>query len=253
MVMGEFMDISVFNDERIDDLEFKGLKIVQSPSCFCFGIDAVLLSDFAKEIRKNSVVADLCSGNGIVSILLCGKTEAKKFYAVEVQNKIADMASRSVMLNGLQDRIEVLNLNLNLLPERFSNGFFDAVVCNPPYMKSNCGLVNSCEEKVIARHEVLCSLEDVVSITSRLLKNGGAFYMVHRPDRLVDIISLLRKFRLEPKVLQFVQPFSDKAPNLLLIKAVKNGNAFLKILKPLVVYNDDGNYTNDILKIYNKI
>ncbi len=247
------MDINILGDERIDDLEFKGLKIVQSASCFCFGIDAVLLSDFAKEIKKNSVVCDLCSGNGIVSILLSGKTDAKKFYAVEIQERIADMAARSVELNGLQDRIEVLNLDLNLLNRRFACGSFDAIVCNPPYMKANCGLVNDCEEKIIARHEVLCSLEDVVSVSARLLNNSGAFYMVHRPDRLVDIISLLRKFNLEPKILQFVQPFSDKAPNLLLIKAVKNGNAFLKVSKPLIVYNNDGSYTDDILKIYNKI
>lgn len=243
----------IFDNERIDDLEFNGLKIIQSPSCFCFGIDAVLLSDFAKDIKKNSVVADLCSGNGIISILLSGKCEAKKFYAVEIQKKIADMATRSVVLNGLSDKIEVLNLDLNLLHKNFEAGSFNAIVCNPPYMKANSGLVNDCEEKIVARHEVLCSLEDVISISSKLLKNNGALYMVHRPDRLVDIISLLRTFNLEPKVLQFVQPFFNKAPNLLLIKAVKNGNSFLKMLKPLIVYNDDGSYSNDILKIYNKI
>lgn len=242
-----------FGDERIDDLEFKGLKIIQSPSCFCFGIDAVLLSDFAKEIRKNSIVADLCSGNGIVSVLLSGKCKASKFYAVEVQKKIANMACRSVEINGLQDKIEVLNLDLKLLPEHFENGTFDAIVCNPPYMKANSGLVNDCEEKIIARHEVLCSLEDIISVSAKLLNNSGSFYMVHRPDRLVDIISLLRKFKLEPKILQFVQPFSGKAPNLILIKAVKNGNAFLKMCEPLIVYNSDGSYTDDILRIYNKI
>lgn len=247
------MDINIGIDERIDDLEFKGLKIIQSPSCFCFGIDAVLLSDFAKEIKKNSIVADLCSGNGIVSLLLSGKTEAQKFYAVEIQNKIADMASRSIKLNNLQNKIEVLNIDLKTLPSHFSNNFFDAIVCNPPYMKANCGLVNECEEKVIARHEILCSLEDVISVSSKLLKNNGTFYMVHRPDRLVDIISLLRKYTLEPKVLQFIQPYYNKSPNLLLIKAVKNGNPSLKLLEPLIVYNNDGSYTDNILKIYNKI
>ena len=247
------MDKIVFNDERIDDLEFNGLKIIQSPSCFCFGIDAVLLSDFAKDIKKNSVVADLCSGNGIVSILLSGKCEANKFYAVEIQQNIANMAARSVELNNLQDKIEVLNTDLKLLPNTFENGSFDAIVCNPPYMKANSGLVNDCEEKIIARHEVMCSLEDVISVSAKLLKNSGTFYMVHRPDRLVDIISLLRKYRLEPKVLQLVQPFADKAPNLLLIKVVKNAKSFLKMSKPLVVYNSDGSYTEDILKIYNKI
>ena len=245
--------MKLFNDERIDDLEFKGLKIIQSPSCFCFGIDAVLLSDFAKEIKKNSIVADLCSGNGIISILLSGKCEASKFYAVEIQQNIANMASRSVELNGLQDKIEVLNVDLKYLPTQFKNGTFDAIVCNPPYMKANSGLINDCEEKIIARHEVMCSLEDVISISAKLLKNSGSFYMVHRPDRLVDIISLLRDYKLEPKVLQLVQPFSDKAPNLLLIKAVKNAKTFLKMNEPLVVYNEDGSYTENILKIYNKI
>lgn len=245
--------MKIFDDERIDDLEFKGLKIIQSPSCFCFGIDAVLLSDFAKEIKKNSVVADLCSGNGIVSILLSGKCEASKFYAVEIQQNIANMAARSIELNHLQDKIEVLNTDLKLLPDTFENGTFDSIVCNPPYMKANSGLINDCEEKIIARHEIMCSLEDVISVSAKLLKNSGTFYMVHRPDRLVDIISLLRKYRLEPKVLQLVQPFADKAPNLLLIKAVKNAKAFLKMSKPLVVYNSDGSYTEDILKIYNKI
>lgn len=245
--------MKIFDDERIDDLEFKGLKIIQSPSCFCFGIDAVLLSDFAKEIKKNSVVADLCSGNGIVSILLSGKCEASKFYAVEIQQNIANMAARSIELNHLQDKIEVLNTDLKLLPDTFENGTFDSIVCNPPYMKANSGLINDCEEKIIARHEVMCSLEDVISVSVKLLKNSGTFYMVHRPDRLVDIISLLRKYRLEPKVLQLVQPFADKVPNLLLIKAVKNAKAFLKMSKPLVVYNSDGSYTEDILKIYNKI
>lgn len=247
------MDINIFDDERIDDLEFKDLKIIQSPSCFCFGIDAVLLSDFAKEIKKNSIVCDLCSGNGIISILLAGKTEAKKIYSVEIQDKIANMANRTVLLNNLQDKIEILNLDLKSLDRKFATSTFDAIVCNPPYMKSNSGLINDCEEKIIARHEVMCSLEDIINITSKLLKNNGSFYMVHRPDRLVDIMSLLRKYNLEPKVLQFVQPFSSKAPNLLLIKAVKNGNSFLKMCKPLVVYNDDGSYTQDILKIYNKI
>ena len=163
------------------------------------------------------------------------------------------MASRSIEINHLEDRIEVLNTDLKLLPKTFENGTFDAVVCNPPYMKANSGLINDCEEKLIARHEIMCSLEDVISVSSKLLKNSGSFYMVHRPDRLVDIISLLRKHKLEPKVLQFVHPYSCKAPNLLLIKAVKNGNAFLKMLEPLVVYNTDGTYTENILKIYNKI
>ena len=242
----------IYENERIDDLEFKNLKIIQSDSCFCFGIDAVLLSDFAKEIKKNSIVADLCSGNGIVSILLSKKTSASKFYAVEIQEKIADMGVRSVKLNNLEDKIDVLNMDLKDLPDKFKPNFFDAIVCNPPYKKANSGITNINTEKLIARHETMCTLEDVVSISSKLLKNNGSIYMVHRPERLVDISELFRKYHLEPKVLQFVQPYDNKAPNLVLIKAVKNGNSFLKVLKPLIVYNHDGSYTEEILKIYNK-
>ena len=240
-------------DERIDDLEYKNLKIIQSPSCFCFGIDAVLLSHFASEIKKNSIVADLCTGNGIISILLSAKCDAKKIYAVEIQDKIADMANRSVALKNLQDKIEVLNLDLKLMPEKFDNGSFDSIVCNPPYMKANSGLVNENEEKLIARHEIMCSIENIAEVSAKLLKNNGTLYMVHRPDRLVDILSTLREYRLEPKSLQFVQPSTGKAPNLILIKAVKNAKPFLKMCEPLIVYNQDGTYTKEILKIYNKI
>jgi tRNA1Val (adenine37-N6)-methyltransferase len=242
----------IYENERIDDLEFKNLKIIQSDSCFCFGIDAVLLSDFAKEIKKGSIVADLCSGNGIVSILLSAKTSASKFYAVEIQEKISDMAMRSVKLNKLEEKINVLNMDLKHLPNKFNPNFFDAIVCNPPYKKANSGLKNTCKEKLIARHEIMCNLEDIVSVSSKLLKNNGNIYMVHRPERLVDIMELFRKYNLEPKVLRFVQPYANKAPNLVLVKAVKNGNSFLKVLKPLIVYNQDGTYTEDILKIYNK-
>lgn len=246
------MDINLNNNERIDDLEFNGYKIIQNTNGFCFGIDAVLLSDFAKDIRHNSIVADLCTGTGIISILLAGKTQAKKIYGVEIQETVADMATRSVKLNHLEDKITIVNDDLNNLASSFDFGSFDAIVTNPPYMKPNSGLTNISKEKLISRHEVMCSLEDVISVSSKLLKNNGCFYIVHRPDRLVDIMFLLRKYKLEPKVLRFVQPFVDKAPNLLLIKAVKNGNAFLKIETPLVVYNADNSYTDEIFKIYGK-
>ena len=244
-------NIMIYENERIDDLDFKNLKIIQSDSCFCFGIDAVLLSDFAKEIKKNSIVADLCAGNGIVSILLSGKTNAAKLYAVEIQEKIADMAIRSVKLNKLENKIDVLNMDLKQLPKKFKPNVFDAIVCNPPYKKANSGIKNTNKEKLIARHEIMCTLEDVISISSKLLKNNGSMYMVHRPERLADIINLFRKYKLEPKELQFVQPYAHKAPNLVLIKAVKNGNSFLKTLPTLIVYNDDGSYTDEIWGIYN--
>lgn len=247
------MDIILHDNERIDDLEFNGLKIIQSSNGFCFGIDAVLLSDFAKDIRNNSVVADLCSGTGIISILLSGKTLAKKIYAVEIQKSVADMASRSIFLNNLCGKIDVVNSDLRKLPDTFISGSFDAIVTNPPYKKCNSGLINDNKEKLISRHEIMCSLEDVISVSCKLLKSNGSFYMVHRPERLADIMFLLRKYKLEPKILRFVQPFACKSPNLLLIKAVKNGKSFLKVETPLIVYNDDNSYTDEILRIYNKI
>lgn len=247
------MDTFLYDNERIDDLEFNDFKIIQSNDGFCFGIDAVLLSDFANDIRNDSVALDLCTGTGIVSILLAGKTKLKRIYGVEIQERVADMAIRSVALNNLQDRVCIINDDFKNLPSSFDCGSFDAVVSNPPYKKANSGLTNLSEEKLISRHEVMCSLEDVISVSSKLLKNNGCFYMVHRPDRLVDIMFLLRNYRLEPKVLRFVQPFSRKAPNLLLVKAVKNGKSFLRVDSPLVVYNDDNSYTDEILKIYGKI
>ena len=246
------MDICLRENERIDDLEFNGYRIIQDNDGFCFGIDAVLLSDFARDIRNNSVVADLCTGTGIISILLSGKTQARKIYGVEIQKSVADMATRSVKLNNLEDKISIINDDLNNLPSSFELGSFDAIVTNPPYMKPNSGLTNLSKEKLISRHEVMCSLEDVVSVSSKLLKSNGCFYLVHKPDRLVDIMFLLRMYRLEPKVLRFVQTFANKAPNLLLVKDVKNGNSFLKVDNPLIVYNDDNSYTDEILKIYGK-
>lgn len=189
---------------------------------------------------------------GLFLFYLLGKTKANKIYAVEIQESVADMASRSVKLNNLSDKISVVNADLNNLSDSFSFGSFDAVVTNPPYKKPNSGITNISREKLISRHEFMCSLEDVISVSSRLLRSNGCFYMVHRPERLVDIMCLLRKYRLEPKLLRFVQPFENKSPNLLLIKAVKNGNSFLKMESPLIVYNDDNSYTDEILRIYGK-
>lgn len=247
------MDILLNNNERIDDLEFNGYKIIQSSTGFCFGIDAVLLSDFAKDIKNNSIVADLCSGTGIISILLAGKTSASKIYSVEIQENVADMANRSITLNNLSNRIEVVNKDLRNLYPQFEYNSFDAIVTNPPYKKRNSGLTNLNREQLISRHEIMCDLEDIISTSSKFLKNNGSFYMVHRPERLVDILFLLRKYKLEPKILRFVQPFENKAPNLLLVKAVKGGKPFLDVQNPLIVYNSNNSYTNEILKIYNKI
>ena len=246
------MDIDLKENERIDDLEYKGLKIIQNTDGFCFGIDAVLLSDYAKGIKRNSKVLDLGTGTGILSILLAGKTELNKIYGIEIQEEVAEMANRSVLLNDLQDRVEIVNKNIKELSEIFEKNSFDAIVTNPPYKKLNTGLENEKEKKFISRHEVTASLEDFIKISFDLLKDKGTLYMVHRPERLAEIIYNLKKYKLEPKSLRFVHSNVNDEPKLVLIKAVKNAKEFLKIDKPLFVYDEKGEYTKELLKIYNK-
>lgn len=246
------MDVELKENERIDDLEFKGLKIIQNEKGFCFGMDSVLLSDFAKNMKNNSTVLDLGTGTGIIPILLCGKTNLKKVVGIEIQQDVANMAKRSSQLNNLQDRFEVVNTNIIDLKNIYEKQSFDVIVTNPPYKKENTGITNENEAKLISRHEITANLEDFISISKDLLKDKGEFYMVHRPERLVDILSLMRKYKIEPKILKFVSPNKNKEPNLILIKGIKNANSFLKIEKNLYVYNEDGKYTDEILKIYNK-
>ncbi len=246
------MDVELKENERIDDLEFKGLKIIQNEKGFCFGMDSVLLSDFAKNMKNNSTVLDLGTGTGIIPILLCGKTNLKKVVGIEIQQDVANMAKRSSQLNNLQERFEVVNTNIIDLKNIYEKQSFDVIVTNPPYKKENTGITNENEAKLISRHEITANLEDFISISKDLLKDKGEFYMVHRPERLVDILSLMRKYKIEAKILKFVSPNKNKEPNLILIKGIKNANSFLKVEKNLYVYNEDGKYTNEILKIYNK-
>lgn len=243
---------NILENERIDDLEYKGLKIIQNKEGFCFGIDSVLLSDFASEIKRNSKVIDLGTGTGIIGILLCVKTKLSKMIGVEVQKEVYDMAKRSIELNNLQDKFEIINDNIKNLENILEIGTFDAVVTNPPYKKIGTGITNENEKKLVSRHEITANLEDFIKISARLLKDKGNLYMVHRPDRLVDIIELLRKYKIEPKKIRFVQPSIEKEANLLLIKATKNAKPFLKFEKTLYVYKENGEYTDEIFKIYNK-
>lgn len=252
--------------ERIDDLEFKNLKIIQNEDGFCFGIDSVLLSDFAKEVKENSVGLDLGTGTGIISILLSAKTKISKIIGVEIQKEVADMAKRSVVLNNLQDKIEILNLNIKdivnkdskktnenpIIEHKLVRESFDFIVTNPPYKKLETGKINEKEYKYISRHEVTANLEDFIQVSKYLLNDRGSFYMVHRPDRLVDIIELMRKYKIEPKKIRFVYSTVGKEPTLVLVKGIKNARPFLKIEKPLIIYNSDGEYTDEIYEIYNK-
>lgn len=243
---------NILENERIDDLEYKGLKIIQNKDGFCFGIDSILLSDFANEIKRNSRVIDLGTGTGIIGIMLCAKTELSKMIGVEIQKEVYNMAKRSIKLNNFQDKFEIINDNIKNLENKIEMGTFDAVVTNPPYKKVGTGIINENEKKLVSRHEITANLEDFIKISTKLLKDKGSLYMVHRPDRLVDIIELLRKYKLEPKKIRFVQPSVKKEANMLLIKATKNAKPFLKIEKPLYVYKENGEYTSEILKIYNK-
>ena len=238
-------------DERIDDLEYKGLKIIQNKNWFCFGIDSVLLSYCAKEIKNNSCVMDLGSGTGILSILLSKKINAKKIIGIEIQEEVYKMANKSIELNELKN-VEFLNEDINNLKNKFKSNSIDAIITNPPYIKKENGLKNENEKKLISRHEIKCSLEDIIKTSNYLLKDKGSLYMVHRPDRLADVIYYLRKYKLEPKKIKYIYPNKNKECNLFLIKAIKNSGSFLKIEKPLYIYEEDGKYTDDILKIYNK-
>ncbi len=247
------MEIKLEKNERIDDLEFKNLKVIQNKNGFCFGMDAVLLSDFAKNIKRNATVLDLGTGTGIIPILLCGKTELKKVVGVEIQEEVAKMAKKSILLNNLENRFEILNCNIKELNKIYENQTFDVIVTNPPYKKQDSGIINENEKKLISRHEITANLEDFIKISKDLLKDKGELYMVHRPERLVDIFELMRKYKIEPKELKMVCPNKNKEPNLVLIKGVKNAKPFLKVEKNLYVYDTENNYTKEILEIYNKL
>lgn len=245
-------DIELSNNERIDDLEFRGLKLIQNAEGFKFGVDAVLLSDFAKRLKKGSVVVDIGSGTGIISVLLCEKTNLKKIYGIEVQEEVAKICEKNIKLNHLENKFEVFNMNVKNIETKFSKGEIDVVVTNPPYKKEKSGLTSIDKVNLISRHEVECTLEDIIDKSSYLLKDLGQFYMVHRAERLVDIMCLLRKYRLEPKVLRFVHSKPGEKPNLVLVKAVKYAREYLKIEDPLYIYGDDGEYTDEIYTIYEK-
>ena len=236
-------------NERIDDLQRNNYKIIQDPERFCFGMDAVLLSGFAKA-REGDRVIDLGTGTGIIPILMEAKTEASHFIGLEIQPESADMAQRSVELNHLESKIRIVTGDIKEASSLFGAATFDVVTSNPPYMTEHHGITNEKSPKAIARHELLCTLEDVISQAAKLLRPGGSFYMVHRPFRLVDIMVLMREYHLEPKRMKLVYPYIDKDPNMVLIEGLRGGRPRLTVEKPLVVYQSPGVYTDEIYDIY---
>ena len=244
------IDVLLKEGERIDDLQRNGLKIIQNSEKFCFGIDAVLLSDFSK-VRKNEKVLDIGTGTGIIPILLTAKTEGLHFTGLEIQEESADMANRSVIMNSLSEKVEIVNGDIKDGLKLFERESFNVITSNPPYMIESAGEGNEDEPKSIARHEIKCTLDDVIREGSKLLKVGGRFYMVHRPFRLVEIFETFRKYHLEPKRMRMVHPYINKEPNMVLIEALKGGKPRLTVEKPLIVYNEAGKYTDEIYEIYN--
>ena len=231
-------------DERIDDLQRNGYRIIQKKKGFCFGMDAVLLSGFA-QVKEGEVAVDLGTGTGIIPILLEAKTKGKHFTGLEIQKEVAEMAERSVRLNHLEDRVDIVRGDIKEASRLFGKASFDVVTSNPPYMNDNHGLKNPDLPKAIARHEVFCTLDDVCREASLLLRSGGRFYMVHRPHRLAEIITALKTYRLEPKRMKLVHPFADKDANMVLIEAVRGGRSMMKVEAPVIVYQKPGVYTQE--------
>ena len=237
------------SNERIDDLQRNNYRIIQDPERFCFGMDAVLLSGFAKA-KEGDHVIDLGTGTGIIPILMEAKTKASNLVGLEIQPESADMAQRSVELNHLEKKIRIVTGDIREASSIFGAATFDVVTSNPPYMTEHHGITNEKSPKAIARHELLCTLEDVICQAAKLLRPGGSFYMVHRPFRLVDIMVLMREYHLEPKRMKLVYPYIDKDPNMVLIEGLRGGRPRMTVEKPLIVYKEPGVYTDEIYEIY---
>lgn len=245
------MEELVLTDETVDDLQ-NGYRIIQKSNSFRYGVDAVLLAEFA-DIRQGNSVIDLGTGTGIIPILIYARGKTSDITAVEIQQDIADMAFRSIKLNGLEKSIKVLCMDLRDSPKLLGKARYDCVVTNPPYMKKECGINNPSETKAIARFEIMCSLEEILMTAKELLKPGGKLFMVHRTDRLADIIYEMRSNGIEPKRIRFVHPSADKRPNLLLIEGARGGNKELKFMDPLYIHDKNGEYTEEINRIYGRI
>lgn len=243
------MTVKLKEMERLDELQRNGYQIIQNPEKFCFGMDAVLLSGFV-HTKKGDILLDMGTGTGIIPILLEAKTECTHLTGLEIQEESADMARRSVALNGLSEKITIVTGDIKEADNIFPSASFDCITCNPPYMIGNHGIANPDAPKAIARHEILCTLEDVIRQAAKLLRPGGHFFMVHRPFRLAEIMTIMSKYKLEPKRMRLVYPFADKEPNMVLLEAVRDGRPRMTVEKPLIVYEKPGEYTEEIKELY---
>jgi tRNA1Val (adenine37-N6)-methyltransferase len=241
--------ITVYEDERIDDLQCKGYQLIQKPKGFCFGVDAVLLSDFAK-VKKGQKVLDLCTGSGVIPILLAAKTEGGSFTGLELQPDYADMADRSVRLNELEDKVNIVCGDVKDIKKLFSPASFPVVTVNPPYMTENHGLTNLYEPKTIARHEVALSLEDVIAGASYVLPENGTFFMIHKPFRLAEIFKVMKQYRIEPKRMRLIHPYVDKEPTMVMIEGLKGGRERIRIEPPLIIYKGKHQYSDEVMEMY---
>ena len=243
------MEIKLKEDERLDELQRNGYRIIQNPNKFCFGMDAVLLTGFA-HAEADDRLLDLGTGTGIIPLLMEAKYGCAHLVGLEIQKESADMAVRSVALNGLTDKIEIVVGDIKEADHFFPSASFDCITCNPPYMIGQHGAASPNMQKAIARHEILCTFEDVAAQTARLLKPGGHFFLVHRPFRLAEIMVTLARHRLEPKRMQLVHPYADKEPNMMLLEAVRGGRSGMRVEKPLIVFQEPGVYMPEVRRIY---
>ena len=237
--------------ERLDDLQCNNLFLIQNPSKFCFGIDAVLLANFVKA-KNGGHIIDLCTGSGIVPVLLSAKTSAKRITGIEIQKDIADMANRSVLYNSLEEKIDIINDDIANALKYIKPCSVDTISVNPPYMKDTTAIKNPDLPLAIARHELLTDLETVVGISGKLLQENGKFFMIHKPSRLSEIFAVLKKNRIEPKRIRFVHPYINSKANLVLIEGIKGSGVWLDVEPPLAVYKDKNVYTDEVLKIYGR-
>lgn len=246
------MNIELKEGERIDNIGFGRLSLIQKPSEFCYGIDAVLLADYVGQLKKDFKVVDLGTGTGIIPLILSHKTEASELWGVEIQKESYERANRTIAMNKLTERIYLVHCDVKDVVKHFGTGKFDVVVTNPPYNVKKGSLANENVAKTIARHETTATLDNFIEAASTLLRSRGDFYLIHRPSRLVDIFYLARRYHLEPKEIRFVAPNREKKPNLVLVHCVKGGRPELNFADNLYVYNSEGGYTEEINAIYER-